>query len=235
MSFKRQTANKIILLNKIKDSRDILFGAFSDKLTKQNKMSAWQEIRDFAASLGVISENKDWTYVRDVVWQNLKKSTMGKVDNSKKTGASGGIDVKLTDVDNIVLDIVGRDSPVVCSLDVPETWAIEQESREVPVNSSFHASSMMVEDLLLTPASLDEDGGTPTSKAAKRKRTNKFQEEEEFLQEKRKLQLEFLKVQIYKTKLDIMYRERQLNLQCSEFTNNIESVGEIEENVLYNE
>lgn len=71
-----QMHDKLCVLKQINDRKNILFGAFSDKLTKKDKQSAWTEVLIFAQSLGVVPQQKGWEYVRDVVWQNLKKGTM---------------------------------------------------------------------------------------------------------------------------------------------------------------
>lgn len=46
-----------------------------------------------------------------------------KVDNTKQTGAAGGKNTKYNEIDNLVLDIIGKDSPTITSLNVPETWS----------------------------------------------------------------------------------------------------------------
>lgn len=45
-----------------------------------------------------------------------------KYDNARKTGTGGGVDAKLTPVDEKVLEITGKDSPAVVSLGVAETF-----------------------------------------------------------------------------------------------------------------
>ncbi|XP_022190078.1 uncharacterized protein LOC111048489 [Nilaparvata lugens] len=87
--------------------------------------------------MGVVGPDKQWTYTRDVLWQNARKSTMKKVDNQKKTGSAGGPEWRLNTLDNIVLDIIGRDSSVLTDLGVAETWSIEQDPPEQAEHSSF--------------------------------------------------------------------------------------------------
>lgn len=67
---------KMQFLNKIKENKHILFGAFSEKLKKQNKVEKWKEMSLLAHSICLVPADKDWTYVRDTVWQNLKKTAM---------------------------------------------------------------------------------------------------------------------------------------------------------------
>lgn len=54
-----------------------------------------------------MAANKDAKYVREVYWQNLRKRTMNKLDQSRKTGSGGGKCMILDDVDNIIIDIIG--------------------------------------------------------------------------------------------------------------------------------
>jgi hypothetical protein len=41
---------KLCILNKIKENKRVLFGA-------------WKEINDYALSLGLVPSNKEWTYM----------------------------------------------------------------------------------------------------------------------------------------------------------------------------
>jgi hypothetical protein len=64
---------KLCVLNKIKENKRVLFGAFCDTLSKADKCKAWKEINDYALSLGLVPANKEWTYIRDVWWPNVRK------------------------------------------------------------------------------------------------------------------------------------------------------------------
>ena len=46
--------------------------------------------------------------LRDVIWANIRRSTIKKVSESKKTGAGGR--GQLSELDETVLDILGRES-----------------------------------------------------------------------------------------------------------------------------
>lgn len=63
-------------LKKIREHKDLLFGAFSEKVTKQDKVGKWKELAILAQSICLIPAGKEWTYVRDTLWQNLKKTAM---------------------------------------------------------------------------------------------------------------------------------------------------------------
>ena len=60
---------------------------------------------------------KDYTYLRDTTWANLKRATVAKSDENRKTGSSGK---KLTEIDEAVLDIIGKTSATIVGMDVPE-------------------------------------------------------------------------------------------------------------------
>lgn len=66
---------KLCVLTKIKDKKKLLFGAFSNHITKDIKMNEWRSISDYAKSIGVIPQNKEWSYLRDVWWPNVRKLT----------------------------------------------------------------------------------------------------------------------------------------------------------------
>jgi hypothetical protein len=72
-----KNAVKVTFLEEInKKKKQILFGALTPQVTKQTKQKAWPEIYTTAASLGVVSSEKSWTYVRDTVWPNLRKRAL---------------------------------------------------------------------------------------------------------------------------------------------------------------
>ncbi|XP_067014637.2 uncharacterized protein [Anabrus simplex] len=225
-SKQQQIANKLLILNKIRDAKEILFGAFSS-LTKEDKVREWRNIHNIALSVGLIPDAKDFTYVRDVLWQNLKKTTVAKLDNAKKTGSAGGKISKLTDIDNIVIDIIGKESPIVTSLGVNETWEKPLEETTACENNA-EATPVVVGDE--TPCS---------SKGQKRKKISSesslhhtdYQE----IQRRKKiaLQNELLEIQIYKSKLEALKLERDLGLPMSHYTKDITKCDDNEEEGVY--
>lgn len=104
MADRRQS--KVKVLQMIRDRKDILFGQFSPKVTKIDKTEAWDTITEEAKSLGVIPSNKDSSYIKDTYWQNLRKRTMKKVEPA--TGEAGGKQAKFDEIDDLVLDIIGK-------------------------------------------------------------------------------------------------------------------------------
>ena len=67
---------KIAVLTMIREEKEILFGSFSEKLTKATKIEKWREVHNLAQSIGLVKIEKEWTYTRDVLWPNIKRSTM---------------------------------------------------------------------------------------------------------------------------------------------------------------
>lgn len=80
---------------------------FHHRSQRNKKNEAWDKITKKAISLGLVAANKDSKYVREVYWQNLRKRTMSKVDESRATGSAGGKSVILDDADNMIIDIIG--------------------------------------------------------------------------------------------------------------------------------
>ncbi|XP_074032142.1 uncharacterized protein [Leptinotarsa decemlineata] len=117
----------------------------------------------------------------------------GKADNARKTG-TGGFG-KLNDVDNMVLDILGKESPVIVGLGVPASLDEVDDAEPLP------------KDITTTeqPRILMQDPGVPsTSRIGKQKRSMTRRKE---IADKKKvkldLQIEHLKLQNHKTKLEI--------------------------------
>lgn len=67
---------KKVILDKILEYSGILFNNHETSRNNMTRHEAWQEIHGIAIKLGTYSSNKNWTYMRDVVWQNLRKSTL---------------------------------------------------------------------------------------------------------------------------------------------------------------
>ena len=80
----------------------------------------------------------DATYFRGTVWSNLKCYTIEKKVKRYQTGAAGDLKVKWTDVDNLVIDIIGVDSPTVNGLNVPESSASQAINMFLVVRSQLH-------------------------------------------------------------------------------------------------
>ncbi|KAF2886079.1 hypothetical protein ILUMI_20095 [Ignelater luminosus] len=120
---------KIAILTRIRENKKMLFGKFSKKLTKADKDKKWEEITDKAKSLGVVEGAKSWTYLRDITWKNWRKTAL-------KAGRGSGDDTHVTEMDTIVYDIIGKDSPVLDGLPIPESSGSNSSEEVVPVVSN---------------------------------------------------------------------------------------------------
>ncbi|KAF2891034.1 hypothetical protein ILUMI_15139 [Ignelater luminosus] len=127
---------KITILTRIRENKEMLFDKFSEKLTKEDKDKKWEEITDEAKSLGVIGGARSWTYLRDTTWQNWRKTAFSKRDNRKKTRRGSGDDTHVTEMDTIVYDIIGKDSPVFDGLPISESSGSNSSEAVVPVVSN---------------------------------------------------------------------------------------------------
>lgn len=60
-----------------------------------------------------------------------------KKDNAKKTGAAGGKDKKFTPVDDIVLEIIGTESPIIEGIGVQDLLGDKQQDDDDPLLSNL--------------------------------------------------------------------------------------------------
>uniref|UniRef100_A0A915DYT6 Uncharacterized protein n=1 Tax=Ditylenchus dipsaci TaxID=166011 RepID=A0A915DYT6_9BILA len=99
---KAKDSEKFALFKKIQDSKLLLFGKFSETVTKQ------------AQDL-----NKTAKQLRNRMWNLTKTRTIAKFDAARKTG-NGGV-AMFSEIEKLVLVIVDAESPQVSGLDVAET------------------------------------------------------------------------------------------------------------------
>ncbi|XP_050295751.1 uncharacterized protein LOC126735715 [Anthonomus grandis grandis] len=111
----------------------------------------------------------------------------------------------------MILDIVGKESPIICGLGVSESFEVAQtQSTETPVpNETVHPSG--------------HECGPSTSRKARKRKVVESTGESDDKNEKPKLQIEHIKLQIYKTKLEILKLEKDLGLPFSEFTSQFQN------------
>uniref|UniRef100_A0A914CNF3 Regulatory protein zeste n=1 Tax=Acrobeloides nanus TaxID=290746 RepID=A0A914CNF3_9BILA len=104
---------KLVLENK-----DVLLGKLTGDLTHEKQRDKWAEIRDIAIANGYTKlSGKSANYVRYTTFSQFKTRTVQKYDKLKQTGAGGN---KLNEAENLLLEIVGRDSAQINGLDVEE-------------------------------------------------------------------------------------------------------------------
>jgi len=89
----------LVLENKSK-----IIPKFSSSVTNKDKLGVWTNVTAQLQAMGV--KNSSPLVTRDKLWANLRRNTWKRYDQEMKTGASGS---KWTAIDEIVMDIEGRD------------------------------------------------------------------------------------------------------------------------------
>ncbi|XP_063361666.1 uncharacterized protein LOC134650664 [Cydia amplana] len=196
-------ARKITILNMISDSKSVLFGKFDNKLTFEMKVNKWKEIAQRLNEMGVY--DKDWKYLRDTTWQNWRKRTIEKRDNRNQTGSAGGKKWQFDETDGIIMSIIGKNTPVLEGLTVPEssgtqaaeTIQVQDTSQPIPQNSQNNTNSTNVH-----------------YKSVIRLKKEKLEAEILLLKEK----TELYKREKYKLDLELFKLEKELNITHSSYT-----------------
>ncbi len=69
--------SKLALLRLVSERKEVLFGSFSQTVTAKSKQESWDEIMKKCKLMGIpLPYEKGCAYLRDTVWNNLKKRTM---------------------------------------------------------------------------------------------------------------------------------------------------------------
>jgi hypothetical protein len=97
--------HKLLLAQLVRENKTILFGPFSPSITKKAKQTCWEMIRRALLEAG--SEPMDVKMLKEAEWHNLKRSVQKKYQESMRTGATGDT---LSELEEVVLDVIGRDS-----------------------------------------------------------------------------------------------------------------------------
>ena len=172
---------KLLFLNLVKEKKDIIFGKFSDEITRETKLQAWKDIVEQLKVYVKLAADKEVSYFRDTVWPNLKRYTMEKRDKRKKTGESGGSAIRWSETDSAVLNIICADTAAVVGLQTTETWQQESAKENMsPLPTSDTASA----------------SGVSGNENTKPKRKSTGDKEDEFMSE-------FKKKKIMKIDLEI--------------------------------
>ena len=68
---------KIFIVNKIKERKETLFGAYSNTITHDSKLEQWEIIyKDCLANGIILPSGKDASFIRDTIWPNMKGTTL---------------------------------------------------------------------------------------------------------------------------------------------------------------
>jgi len=99
-------SQKLLLTQLVRENKTMVLAPFSSTVTKKAKQHARENI--LSQMNGVGANVDSIKTLRDVIWANIRRSTIKKVSVSKKTGAGGS--GQLSELDETVLDILGRES-----------------------------------------------------------------------------------------------------------------------------
>lgn len=221
--------HKLLFLHALKARKEILFGKFSNEVSRERKVNAWKEIVNVLTAHDVpMAREKPFSYFRDTVWPNMRRYTVDKKDRRETSGADGGKPAKWTSVDMLVLDIIGRDSPNMDGLPGHETQfdstrdpaatvdsAVRQEST-LSVSSAPDSRQTLAEVIPITPTT---SGSTEAAIKQPRKRPATSAEYTEKFRERKlkKLDLEIENLELRNALLRIeTERARESSSVCTE-------------------
>lgn len=154
---------------------------------------------------------KPYAYLRDAIWPNLRTRTLTKMDKSRRTGEEPQ---EFDSLDELVQEILGKESPTVVGLNVVESLTVPQISVQsevlklarhnivdfsldgAPFLSFLNENRAPVE----LPSNLNYNSTTPCSK---KRRMNSVGEFEKLKVIKEKLIIRKLELQILKLENDL--------------------------------
>ena len=129
---------KLLLAQLVRDHKMIVLVPFSSKVMKKAKQEEWETI--LTQSNGVGANIDSAKTLRDVLWANIHCSTLKKVTESKKTGSGGS--GELTELDETVLDILGRESAKIEPVKVEDSDIVFGE--EITVTTTLNTEGKII-------------------------------------------------------------------------------------------
>ena len=106
---------KLILASLVRENKNILMAPGGTAVKARLKKAAWEDVLKKLVSTGAVLSLKE---LKDTTWNNLRRQAIKHFQDFQKTGSAGG---KILELDNIVLDVIGRDSSTLNAIDVEET------------------------------------------------------------------------------------------------------------------
>ncbi|CAK5087429.1 unnamed protein product [Meloidogyne enterolobii] len=202
--------SKIVFLKAVSERKEDLFGQFSSKLTWDTKQKLWQQIFDECSASGC-KGLVDAEHLRKVTWQNLQRRSKEKYDRSKKTGEGA---IKFNQVDDLVLDIIGRNSDKLDGVDVSDTRRPRTSLEENALEKTIDVVTL---EGCISPKNsgsfLEANYYNKTPTSTKRKFKNKADPSDELEElKKQKLRAEIAKTEAETQKLDA--ETRLINAQA---------------------
>lgn len=146
-----------------------------------------------------------------------------KIDNKKQTGSGGGPDCKFTDTDQLIIDIIGRESPTIIGLPITETWQMEPTPRP----SSSTSVTCSIKPIEIENVDLPNCSSATTivdkmsEKQTKKRKSTPSENEIELRNKKLRLSLEIMEKESYLKNLEILKLVKELCIPHSKFTEGI--------------
>lgn len=193
---------KLKLLKEINAVKYILFGKTGEHGTLQTRMDMWKDICEKGKALGLLDERRDFKYMRDVCWQNLKRRALAKKTAAKRLGRK----FKITAIDNMVFQILN-------SIEDTKSVKIELERKE-----EEHSEYIEEEDDEIREEHAEEIETLLIEKPTQSNISEAKEENYKVADKKELLELDFLELQNYKTKLEILELEFKLGISHSKYT-----------------
>ena len=131
---------KLLEAQLVRDHKAMVLAPFSSTVTKKAKQEAWETIRTQLNGIGANIDNAKT--LRDVLLANIRRSTVKKVTDSKKTGAGGS--GELTELDETVLDVLGRESANIEPVNVEDSDIVFGEEIVVTTTLSVECKIFII-------------------------------------------------------------------------------------------
>lgn len=114
----------------MEENKEILFGKLNQQLSQTKKKNLnLARIFQYAKSIEYpMPEGKMYDYLCDTIWNNLKRPVTNKLIQFSQTGGEPDENPEFTDIENAVLDIIGRHSAATTDLAVRETFDLQSEA-----------------------------------------------------------------------------------------------------------
>lgn len=214
---------KLMFLKFLINYKSELFGRKTSNADRDLKRDCWLMVQNMCVEAGFdpLPPGKDWRYMRDKIFSNMKADTKKRLEKISEGGPEA-LRVKLTEIDSLVLEVLGYDPSTLLTDDDSETlihFAATNGFKDDGVSSRAPSENPAALDVAVPsaksdpprPAAAKPSALTSAVGAKKRKLTSGDDDEQddkalkELVAEKLCLQVEYLK-----EKIALAKRQRQL-------------------------
>jgi hypothetical protein len=115
---------KLVMVTFVFHNKAKMIGSLTPSCTNRDRKEKWEELRSLLISHG-LPESVTAEALRTTEWQNVRRGTVEKFRKLNKSGAEGG---KLAQFEEVLMDIIGRESAHVKAVPV-EDMAITKKSQ----------------------------------------------------------------------------------------------------------